>query len=180
MIFAVIGPSGAGKDTYCKVFDELGIKRAVSSTTRDKRKGEEDGINYFFENNINEDFFKRMNSSPAHDKHRGVYYFTEEKEFKKEKNVYCQMSKKGIKDLRDYFGKENVYCIYVYCNEEDVEKRLSVRDGIINAKKRMECNKTEKSYDDINLADFCIINKDSSDIFLNKNIMKMIILSNME
>jgi len=49
-LFVVSGPSGAGKGTLLKgVLAELdAIHLAVSATTRQPRKGERDGIEYFF------------------------------------------------------------------------------------------------------------------------------------
>lgn len=45
------GPSGVGKGTILKLFKddpELKIAYSVSMTTRKKRDGEIDGVNYFF------------------------------------------------------------------------------------------------------------------------------------
>ncbi len=49
-IFIVSAPSGAGKTTLCKKLTETteGIKHSVSYTTREPRKGEKDGRDYFF------------------------------------------------------------------------------------------------------------------------------------
>jgi len=50
-IFVVSGPSGSGKTTLArKVCEELGNKAyfSISTTTRPKRDGEKDGVDYFF------------------------------------------------------------------------------------------------------------------------------------
>ena len=56
--FIVIsGPSGVGKGTICKkLFEEINAWYSISSTTRDPREGEVDGVNYFF---ITKDEFKK-------------------------------------------------------------------------------------------------------------------------
>ena len=60
--FIVIsGPSGVGKDTIC---EEL-IKRgngiySVSMTTREKRSGEIDGVDYFF---VNKEYYLNYTKS---------------------------------------------------------------------------------------------------------------------
>ena len=49
MIIVISGPSGVGKGTVCKRVSELtGIRIAISATSRDKRKGETEGKDYYF------------------------------------------------------------------------------------------------------------------------------------
>ena len=52
-LFVVSGPSGAGKGTLlAQVINELGnVHIAVSATTRRPRRGEKDGVQYFFLSN---------------------------------------------------------------------------------------------------------------------------------
>lgn len=49
-LLVISGPSGCGKGTVSKALLERNsdIEFSISSTTRKKRKGEEDGVNYFF------------------------------------------------------------------------------------------------------------------------------------
>lgn len=49
LLIVISGPSGAGKGTICKDLVSKGnFYLSVSATTRGPRKGEADGINYFF------------------------------------------------------------------------------------------------------------------------------------
>lgn len=51
MLFLLSGPSGVGKGTVRKaLFDNnnLNLKYSISATTREKREGEVDGVDYFF------------------------------------------------------------------------------------------------------------------------------------
>lgn len=49
LLIVISGPSGAGKGTICKDLVSKGnFYLSVSATTRSPRKGEADGINYFF------------------------------------------------------------------------------------------------------------------------------------
>ena len=50
VLLVLSGPSGAGKGTICHRLCEMRPEMAysVSATTRAPRKGETDGVNYFF------------------------------------------------------------------------------------------------------------------------------------
>ena len=59
-IVVISGPSGVGKSTICKrIVEEFkdGIYLSISSTTRNKKSGEQDGVDYFF---ISEEEFKKQ------------------------------------------------------------------------------------------------------------------------
>ena len=49
-LFVISAPSGAGKTTLCKeIIDKMsGLRHSVSFTTRQKRAGEEEGVDYHF------------------------------------------------------------------------------------------------------------------------------------
>lgn len=57
-LIVVSGPSGVGKDTICNelINKNKNIVYSVSMTTREKRNGEVDGINYYF---VDEETFNR-------------------------------------------------------------------------------------------------------------------------
>jgi guanylate kinase len=59
-IVVISGPSGVGKSTICKRIVEEFKDRlylSISSTTRNKKNGEQDGVDYFF---ISQDEFKQQ------------------------------------------------------------------------------------------------------------------------
>ena len=62
ILVVVSGPSGAGKGTVLNVFkeQEKNTRFSISATTRKPRKGEVEGVNYFFKSN---EEFERMVAS---------------------------------------------------------------------------------------------------------------------
>ena len=55
----ISGPSGVGKGTICKqVVENLKLEYSISMTTREKREGEIDGVNYYF--TTKDDFKNRI------------------------------------------------------------------------------------------------------------------------
>ena len=50
LLIVISGPSGAGKGTVCKAYLEKHPETllSISVTTRPPRKGEKEGVNYFF------------------------------------------------------------------------------------------------------------------------------------
>ena len=78
VLLVVSGPSGAGKGTICKALLEKHkeIYLSVSATTRAPRKGEVDGVNYYF--TTKEEFVKRVEEGDflEHAEVYGNYYGT--------------------------------------------------------------------------------------------------------
>lgn len=62
LLLVVSGPSGSGKGTICRKLlnRNQNINFSISATTRKPRKGEANGINYFF---VGEDEFLRMKNN---------------------------------------------------------------------------------------------------------------------
>jgi guanylate kinase len=62
LLVVISGPSGAGKGTICKaLLKENDFWLSVSATTRQPRKGEVDGVNYYFLSK--EDFEERISKN---------------------------------------------------------------------------------------------------------------------
>jgi guanylate kinase len=64
LLFVLSSPSGAGKSTIARMLMEAdtGVAMSVSATTRPKREGEQDGVDYHF---VTDEEFDRMLGSNA-------------------------------------------------------------------------------------------------------------------
>lgn len=104
-LVVVSGPSGVGKGTVLKhVLENEEFVYSVSATTRNKREGEENGVNYFF---ISKEDFSGMidrNELIEYANYNGNYYgtpkfFVEEK-LSQGKNVILEIEVKGAVQIK--------------------------------------------------------------------------------
>ena len=125
-IFRLMGKSSSGKDTIFKKIrddEELNLKPIVSYTTRPKRTNETNGVEYFF---INE---KELNKFEKEDKviekrvyhtvHGDWYYCTiNDEQIDLESNNYLLITTlESYKSLKDYFGEDKVYPLYIHVED---------------------------------------------------------------
>ena len=149
-IFCLMGKSSSGKDTiFKKIRDdkELNLKPIVSYTTRPKRTNETNGVEYFF---INE---KELNKFEKEDKviekrvyhtvHGDWYYCTiNDEQIDLESNNYLLITTlESYKSLKDYFGDDKVYPLYIH-----------VEDGI----RLQRALDREKNQENPNFDELCI------------------------
>ena len=78
LLFVLSGPSGAGKSTVRKAVMEQcdGLRYSVSYTTRARREGEQEGIDYYFVNDQTFQNMKKNNLFIEWAKVHGNYYGT--------------------------------------------------------------------------------------------------------
>ena len=135
-----MGYSNCGKSTVEKELIKQGFNKFTSHTTRDKRKNEVDGVDYFY---ITKDKFHSMSENGDFVESR--HYFTfKNVDGKKQRDIfYYALSKQQIKDdskpsvivvdkdgaieISKYVGEDNVVLVYLECSEEVLEARSVAR-----------------------------------------------------
>ncbi len=133
MIITVSGPSGSGKGT---VLGELikrrgDVKISVSMTTRQKRNGEIDGVNYYF---VNKEYFeKKINAGSMleYAEYAGNYYGTPKEPvdemLKAGKAVILEIDVQGADKIKEIYP--NVIRIFIMPPSVSVlERRLRGRN----------------------------------------------------
>lgn len=100
----LFGKTGSGKTSVAKAMEKLGIKRLISYTTRPKRSGKKDGVEYHF---VSEDQFFDMvdHGQIAEITSRSIggtdyYYGTAIENYGRSDPSVCVMDLNGIRTLR--------------------------------------------------------------------------------
>ena len=167
-LFIISAPSGAGKTSLLTklVQEQAGIRTSVSHTTREKRPGEEDGINYHF---TTVEAFQKMTSKAAFLEQAevfGNYYGTEEawvdSQLSQNTDIILEIDWQGAQQVRK-LKPEAVSIFILPPSKEALFERLNGRgqdsDEVIN--KRMAQAEEEMSH--FLEYDFIVINDQFSE-----------------
>lgn len=121
-IFVLIGKSASGKDTlYARLLadDTLALKPYLLYTTRPKREGETEGVEYHFSDEAALEEFRKqgklIESRVYHTVYGDWYYFTvadESIDLEKSDYLYIGTLESFVK-MRGYFGAETVIPLYI-------------------------------------------------------------------
>lgn len=121
-IFCLMGKSSSGKDTIfqeLKKDSNLNLKPVISYTTRPKRFNETDGVEYYF---INEEKLEKYKLSGkvieerVYDTVKGKWYYCTLDDGQinlNEENYILIVTLEAYRNLRDYFGEENIVPFYI-------------------------------------------------------------------
>lgn len=133
ILFVMSGPSGTGKGTICeKLLEDKtnDVFLSVSSTTRERRKGEADGVTY---NYTTEENFKSMIDNGEmleYAVYSGNYYGTPRKTVERMlsegKNVLLEIEPQGALKVKEMFD-EAVLMFIVPPSIKELKKRLEER-----------------------------------------------------
>lgn len=125
-IYVLIGPSGSGKNSLGLTLEEHGFIRLITSTTRKKRMGEEEGVSYYF---LTPEAFKNMEKIEE-TYYAGNFYGLSKQEVDQklccEKPIYIIMDQPGYKRLKAIYG-DQVKSIFITINPDNMRQRLIKR-----------------------------------------------------
>lgn len=132
-ILIISGPSGSGKsslmDEMFKSIDDIHF--SISTTTREIREGEEEGINYYY---ISKDEFKKdiedgmfLEWARVHDNYYGTSLKPILKALHAGKLVVFDIDVQGHKIAREKFGKSITSVFVTTKNQKVLKKRLAKR-----------------------------------------------------
>jgi guanylate kinase len=118
-LYVVMGRSAVGKSTIERLLEKSGeFRRIVSYTSRAKRDGEVDGIDY---NYVSKEKFADMLASDEfleHAEYNGWFYGVTKNSVDLSKGNYLLVAEcEGFKEIREKLGRDNVVGIYLYLSD---------------------------------------------------------------
>lgn len=127
------GPSGVGKGTVRKaIFSEpdVDFKYSISATSRPKRPGEIDGVDYFFKTREEFEQMIRNGELLEYTEYVGNYYGTPvdyvEKTLSEGKDVFLEIEVEGAKQVRKKFP-DGLFIFLIPPSLKELEKRITGR-----------------------------------------------------
>lgn len=153
MIIIVSAPSGAGKTSICDALIESdkNIVYSISTTTREPRKGEKNGKEYYF---VNDSDFKKMVKkkmfvewAKVHDHFYGTSKKVLEQTINKGKDILLDIDVQGAVKIKKQY--KNALMIFITTpNLKILKERLIKRnkDSMEVIKRRIENAKKELTY----------------------------------
>ncbi len=120
-IICLMGKSSTGKDTiYKRLLEDgrLGLKKIVPYTTRPIRKGEQDGVEYFFKSE--QDFLRlkeqgRIIEAREYHTFHGLwrYFVADDGQIEESGNYIMIGTLEAYRHLQDYFGADRVLPVMI-------------------------------------------------------------------
>jgi guanylate kinase len=167
VLLVLSGPSGAGKGAVCKelLIKEPSMRLSVSATTRPPRRGEVDGVDYFF---LDKEFFQKMIQDRElleYAEVYGNYYGTPlhfiEDSLAEGRDTIFEIDIQGALQVKKIYP-EAVLVFIAPPSKHELEKRLISRgtDNREIIEKRLQCVDGEMKL--ANRYDFMVINDEVS------------------
>ena len=176
-LIILTGPSGVGKGTVVKeVLDkDKNIWLSISATTRNPRKGEKEGENYYF---LSEQKFKEMidkNCFLEWAKFAGNYYGTPlssvNEKIKEGFMVLLEIEVEGAKQIKDKFP-EALSIFLLPPNKDELERRIRNRGTEKEESIKIRLSRANYEISASNEFDFAVVNNKIDDTA--KKIIKII------
>lgn len=146
-IIVLVGPSGSGKTSIGQVLETKGIPRLVTTTTRQARSGEVDGIDYYFRDFTELDMDEFVEQTIYNKNRYGITKDEVESMLKKYDVVHVSLDKQGADALGTAYPNE-AYIVFVKITEEEMIERMKKRgDSQAQINERvLFCRKTKELF----------------------------------
>lgn len=157
MLYIITGATNSGKTTLVdNLVTATGIKKIITYTNRDIRKGERNSIDYNFINTEqfdNEEFICKRIFYTKNREEPYVYAVNKDDLLPFEDSVLI-IDPLGVREIKDYLGKDFVTTVYLDIPEETIIKRAQKRgDSKEEIERRLAADKplfeSAKYYSDI-------------------------------
>ena len=162
-IFVLTGPSGVGKGTVVEqVLKKVNnLYLSVSATTREKRTGEKEGVNYFFK--TKEEFEKMIKADELLEwaEFAGDYYgspkFPVNNYTSCSKDVLLEIEVQGAKQIKEK-NPESILIFLAPPTFEALEERLIKRQTESIEKVKVRLKKAKEEMKEVKLFNYIVVN----------------------
>lgn len=129
MRYILVGKSASGKSTLAKALSDRGLtQNAITTTTRDPRQGEVNGVDYYFwPIQLFEDSLDQM---VEYDRFNGWYYGVTKQEFAR--TNLSILTPRGVKRYIKKAGRKNLFIVYVDTPLMERYQRIISRGDDVN------------------------------------------------
>ena len=167
-LIIISGPSGVGKGTVCSRLMEMSpeLRLSISATTREKRKGEVEGKNYFFKS---VDEFKDLIAGHKlieFAKVHGNFYGTPkefvDKNIEKGHDVILEIDVQGAKQVKEFMDG-GVFIFLLPPSLKDLEGRLRNRGTENEDQIELRLKNSREEIMQLNDFHYAVINDDVKD-----------------
>lgn len=121
-LYIICGPSGSGKTTLVNVLEQLGYSKAITTTTRERRAGEDFNayhfvsVTEFAKGMVHDEFAEYVN-------YRGNYYGCTLAEL--DKSCFAVLEPCGVRAVREVYKERPVKVIGLYAELIVLESRMA-------------------------------------------------------
>lgn len=169
LLIVLSGPSGVGKGTVRRaIFEDpdTDFEYSISMTTRNKREGEVDGVDYFFKSREEFETLIEQDAFIEYAEYVGNYYGTPVQYVKdtmeRGKDVFLEIEVEGAKQVRKKFP-EALFIFLAPPTLEHLEERLIGRGTESREVINHRISEARKEVEMMNLYDYVVINDEVMD-----------------
>lgn len=165
-LIVIVAPSGSGKTTIARKLleDFPKVQFSVSGTTRDPRKGEKNGVDYFFLSEAEFDQKVENNGFLEWEEYSGNRYGTLRSEVDKlMKSGYfplLDVEVKGALNVKDSYGSDCVSIFIQPPSIDELKQRLIKRGSETEESLAMRLKRAEKDLPYASRFDYVVTNDD--------------------
>lgn len=165
ILFILSGPSGVGKGTVRqRLFEqETHLKYSVSATTREKRAGEQEGIDYFYTTKEQFEAMIQNGELLEHAQYVENYYGTPrayvKEQLEKGNDVFLEIEVQGALQVKENFP-EGVFIFLFPPSLEELKNRIIGRGTESDELVRNRLKEAEKEIRMMSEYDYVVVNDD--------------------
>jgi guanylate kinase len=165
LLIVLSGPSGVGKDTVLQRMKELQLPFhfVVTATSRPKRKGEIEGVDYFF---VSADEFVAMierdellEHALVYDEHKGIPRRQVRDAFASGQDVIMRIDVQGAETICQLYPEALLIFLSTQ-NEEELIARLKARRTESEEKLQLRIETAREELHKVELFDYYVVNAD--------------------